>query len=76
MNRHESSAVARDGKPYPSLSTMATRGKEIGVAISYSSEWEEFRVVRWAERLQPDKGYFTSDMFDAWDTALVMAEGQ
>lgn len=63
------------GQPYPSHSQMAMRGKALGVAISWSSEWEEYRVVPWEQRLSPDLGYYTSDLQDAWDTAVSLKLG-
>lgn len=65
----------RMGKPYPNHSQMATRGKEIGVAISWSSEWEEYRVLPWKDRFCADLGYYTSDLEDAWDTAVSLKLG-
>lgn len=56
----------------PPKGKIADKAKEIGFCITYSHEWEEWRVCLWEDRFKREACYFTSDMTDAWDTGIRM----
>jgi hypothetical protein len=66
------SILALSGQ-YPLKSELTVKAREIGICITWSSEWEEYRVTLWKNRLIAECGYFTSSLEDAWNTACCMA---